>query len=137
MTLTDTGPLVAMLDRSDQHHAGCVSAARQCPDTRLLTTWPCFTEAMYLLGSTGGMTYQSRLWRLIREGRLQLHALSDEEILRCERLMKKYDNVPMDLADASIVAVAETLGIHRVFTVDSGFHIFRLIDGRSLELFPV
>jgi predicted nucleic acid-binding protein len=84
---------------------------------------------MYLLGATGGIAYQSQLWRLINDGRLQIHELSDLEVARCEQLMTKYHDVPMDLADATILAAAESLRMRRVFTVDSGFYIYRLGDG--------
>ena len=57
MTLTDTGPLVALLDVDDRYHAACVAAAQRLPFGPLLTTWVCFTEAMYLLGSVGGYRY--------------------------------------------------------------------------------
>jgi uncharacterized protein len=49
--LTDTGPLVALLDADDPYHAACVVALTGLPPEPLETTWPCFTEAMYLLGA--------------------------------------------------------------------------------------
>lgn len=64
MTLTDTGPLIALLDKADRHHRACLDAARQLPAGPLLSTWPCFTEAMYLLGEVGGHRYQAALWGL-------------------------------------------------------------------------
>jgi len=54
MTLTDAGALVALLDADDLYHAACVAAAQRLPAGPLLTTWVCFTEAMYLLGTVGG-----------------------------------------------------------------------------------
>lgn len=51
-------------------------------------------------------------------------------------LMHKYQDRPMDLADASIVAAAETLGIRRVFTVDSDFLIYRYKDSAPFEVIP-
>ncbi len=50
MILTDTGALIALLDKDDPSHAICVNAAKYLPAAPLLTTWSCFTEAMYLLG---------------------------------------------------------------------------------------
>ena len=50
MILTDTGPIVALLDSDDPYHSQCVAAAQRLPGEPFLTTWPCFTEAMYLLG---------------------------------------------------------------------------------------
>ena len=59
MTLTDAGVLVALLDADDPYHTACVAAAQRLPAGPLLTTWVCFTEAMYLLGSVGGYRYQA------------------------------------------------------------------------------
>lgn len=68
MILTDTGPLVALLDADDPSHTACVAAARRLSSGPLLTTWPCFTEAMYLLGEVGGYVYQTALWSLRSTG---------------------------------------------------------------------
>ena len=54
MNLTDTGPLVALLDEDDDFHNVCAAAAGRLRAGALLTTWPCFTEAMYLLAEAGG-----------------------------------------------------------------------------------
>ena len=61
MILTDTGPLVGLLDKDDSNHALCTMISHQLPPEQLITTWPCFTEAMYLLGAIGGFRYQSAL----------------------------------------------------------------------------
>ena len=134
MNLTDTGPLVALLDVDDKYHAVCVDALKGLPFGPLLTTWPCFTEAMYLLGEVGGYRYQAALWQLRVAGRLILYDLTRAEIDRMAVLMEQYRDTPMDLADASIIAVAESRSLRRVFTVDADFHIYRLADGSSIEV---
>jgi len=134
VTLTDTGALVALLDADDNHHAACVAAIQRLPAGPLLTTWPCFTEAMYLLGAAGGHRYQATLWKLRSSGRLVLHDLTAAEADRMASLMQQYGDRPMDLADASLVAVAESRAIRRVFTIDSDFHIYRLSDGTALDI---
>lgn len=136
MTLTDAGPLVALLDADDASHAACLAAAGQLPSEPLLTTWVCFTEAMYLLGSVGGYRYQAALWALRAAGRLILHNLTAAEADRMAALMAQCRNTPMDLADASLVAVAESRGFDRVFTIDSDFYVYRLADGSALEVVP-
>ena len=136
MTLTDTGPLVALLDRADGNHAGCRDAATKLPAGPLLTTWPCFVEAMYLLGSVGGFDYQSELWKLNSTGRLLLHDLSSAEFERMNELMEKYRDTPMDLADASLVVTAESLSIRQIFTLDGDFRVYRLSDGSVLDIVP-
>lgn len=50
--------------------------------------------------------------------------------------MHKYDDVPMDLADASLVALAEALNLRRVFSLDSDFHTYRLKSRRTFEVLP-
>jgi predicted nucleic acid-binding protein len=101
-----------------------------------VTTWPCFTEAMYLLFQAGGYPAQVELWRWRTAGRLVLHDLTGGEMDRMAALMDKYRDRPMDLADASLVAAVERLGLRRVFTLDSDFHIYRLADGSALDCVP-
>lgn len=134
MILVDTGPLVALLDRDDDQHATCVSVAKRLPAVPLLTTWPCFTEAMYLLGAVGGYRYQAALWQLWSSPKLYLHDLTPNELTRMAMLMQQYQNVPMDLADASLVAVAESRAMQELFTIDSDFYIYRLANGSVLNV---
>lgn len=136
MILTDTGPLVALLDVDDNHHSRCVAATRRLPADSLLTTWICFTEAMYLLGAVGGHRYQASLWRLRASGRLILHNLTPAEGDRMAVLMEKYRDTPMDLADASLIAVAESRSLRQVFAIDGDFYVYRLADGAALEVVP-
>ena len=89
---------------------------------------------MYLLGSVGGYRYQTALWRLWQAGRLALHDFDTSELERMVALMDKYRDTPMDLADASLVVVAESLSLRRVFTLDRDFYIYRLADGTALEV---
>ena len=136
MTLTDTGPLVALIDRKDPNHAICVDAVRSLPDGPLVTTWPCLTEAMYLLHRTCGHPGQVALWRLLRDERLVMHDFGPGDIDRMEMLMHQYRDRPMDLADASIVAAAETLATRHLFSLDSDFRIYRLSNGVTLDILP-
>jgi predicted nucleic acid-binding protein len=136
MILTDTGPLLALLDRRDAQHQRCVEILKHLPPEPMLTTWPCFTEAMHLLGAAGGYRFQSFLWKLAEDAKLRLHDMTEEEIKRMNDLMRKYQDTPMDLADASLVVLAETMQMKRIFTIDSDFHIYRLADGSSLEVIP-
>ena len=131
--LTDTGPLVGITDRNDKHHALCQSILQKLREP-LETTWPCFTEAMYLLGEADGARGQAALWRLRTAGRLLLLDITPAEADRMDTLMAQYANVPMDLADASLVAVAERRRITRLFAIDTDFLIYRLADGSALEL---
>ncbi len=132
--LTDAGPLIALFDEDDEFHAACNAVLRGLPHGPLMTTWPCLTEAMYLLYGLGGYRYQDRPWRILRDGRLVVLEITPAERSRMDALMEKYQDVPMDLADASLIAVSELRGIRQVFTLDSDFHIYRLTDGSVLEV---
>jgi uncharacterized protein len=134
--LTDTGPIVALLDADDSNHGSCLAAAQRLSAEPLITTWPCFTEAMYPLGSVGRYRYQAELWRLWQTKRLILHDLVPAELVRMAALMKKYRDTPMDLADASLIVVAASLAFRQIFTVDRDFYIYRLADGTALEIAP-
>ena len=134
MILTDTGPLIALLDKRDNYHKNCVRLLKTLPAEPMLTTWPCFTEAMHILGSVGGYRYQFVLWKLVEDMNLALHDLTSSETNKMNTLMKKYQNVPMDLADASLITLAESMKFRQIFTIDSDFHIYRLSDGSVLEI---
>ncbi len=136
MTLSDTGPLVALINRNDPNHAKCMAAAKRLPAGPLLTTWPCFTEAMYLVFRAGGYKGQKSLWDLLTAGRLTIRELDVADVNRMAELMRKYRDRPMDLADASIVAVAERFHMQILFSLDSDFHIYRLADGSVLQVVP-
>jgi predicted nucleic acid-binding protein len=134
--LTDTGPIIALINGNDPNHEKCLEATKKLPAQPLITTWPCFTEAMYLLFQAGGYPAQAELWRWRIAGRLFLHELSENEIVRMAALMEKYRDRPMDLADASLVVVAEQIRTGRIFTLDRDFHVYRLSNGSALECIP-
>ncbi len=134
MILTDTGPLVALLDADDPNHRSCRAIAQRLPAQPLLTTWPCFTEAMYLLGAVGGHRYQAELWRLWSGGKIVLHDLTAAELERMITLMAQYHDTPMDLADASLVVLAESRHLVDIFSLDSDFYIYRLENGSVLNI---
>ena len=121
--LVDTGPLVALLDRSDSYHTTCQETLRSLED-RLVTVWPVVTESMYLL-----RTYwraQNALWEMIEAGAVEILPLGTDDVARMRELMRKYRDLPMDLADAALVRVAERERLRRIFTLDRrDFQIYR------------
>jgi uncharacterized protein len=135
MTLTDAGPLIALIDAGEPDHERCrrLLSEIQLP---LLTTWPAFTEAMYLLGRAGGWRGQEALWRLLMREDLLIAEASPESHGRAFQLMRRYADRPMDLADATLVAFAEERALTRIFTLDADFHIYRLKGRRRFEVIP-
>lgn len=121
--LVDAGPLVALLDRSDQHHRACVEASRSIRGP-LVSVWPAITEAMYLLGLSSDA--QDALWDMLETGLVLLATLDVGDVRRMRDLMRKYRDQPMDLADAALVRVAERERIRTVFTIDRrDFEVYR------------
>lgn len=132
--LVDAGPLVALLDRGDDRHDQAVAALREMRDP-LFTVWPVVTEAMYFL--SGSWRGQAALWELLTEGTITLAALGEDDLARMSALMAKYKDLPMDLADAAIVRVAERDRIRYVFTFDQrDFRVYRPQGINRLAVLP-
>jgi len=135
VTLTDTGPLIALVDKGDISHIVCTNHLTLL-SRPLLTTWPCITEAMHLLNNIAGHFAQEILWGYILDGLVAIHESGITERARMRELMAKYKDTPMDLADASLVAAAEVLGVRRIFSVDSDFVVYRLLGKHSFDIVP-
>lgn len=135
MTLTDAGPLVALIDADEPDHELCRTVLGQLR-LPMVTSWPAFTEAMYLLSRAGGPAGREALWKLALSIRLDVLDLSPSAIERSAELMATYDDLPMDLADAALVALAEELGMQRVFTLASDFHVYRLHGRQRFDVVP-
>ena len=135
MILVDAGPLVALIDRDETDHERCLDALATI-SAPMVTTWPAFTEAMYLVGEAGGWTAQEALWRMVERADLEIAPVDDGLRKRSRTLMDKYRDAPMDLADATLVALAEALDELRVFTLDRDFEIYRWKGKRKFELLP-
>lgn len=134
MILLDTGPIVAFFDRDDQYHALCLENLKKIQEP-LLTTWPVITECFYLLDFS--LKVKEDLWLFIERGGVEIFPLEKEHYPLCRDLMRRYKDLPMDLADATLVALAEALGISRVFTLDHrDFSIYRFKRTRRFILIP-
>jgi len=134
LILVDAGPLVALVDADDRHHARCVAALRNFREP-MATVWPPLTEAMYLLADQPQA--QGALWEMLERGALQLLPLDSSDVPRIRELMRKYANRPMDLADAALLRVAEREGFRKIFTVDHrDFSVYRLHGRTRPTLIP-
>lgn len=136
MTLIDAGPLIALIDKGEPEHEACVACLAHLTSP-FLTTWPAFTEAMYLLGEAGGWRAQEALWIMLEQGDLQVIFQGPDHYQRIRALMQKYKDLPMDLADASLVCLAEQRGIQDIFTLDRrDFLTYRFSGRRPFRLWP-
>lgn len=120
--LIDTGPLVALLNRADRHHAW----AREVLDTvepPIFTCEAVVSEACFLLSRIRGG--QDAVFELLANDVLRVDFRIPAEVDSLRALMKKFANVPMSLADACLVRMSELEPRSRILTLDSDFRIYR------------
>jgi len=132
--LVDAGPLVAILSRADQHHRRCTAALRGIHEP-MATVWPVIVEAVYLLQAVPEA--QQALLGKLAEGEIELLSLERSDLPRIRDLMTKYADLPMDLADAALVTIAERERLDTVFTVDrQDFEVYRIEGRRKFNILP-
>lgn len=131
--LVDTGPLVAYLDSGDPHHER-VSAVMDGFSGGAITTPAVITEAMYFAsGTTGGASALAEL--VDRSGMTVYDVCQPPELREAARLMERYDDTPMDFADATLVLLGELLEVLDVLTLDRrGFSTYRTTDDSGFRL---
>ena len=117
MIIADTGFWLALLDKKDTYHHQADQALQQY-DEPLITTWCVITETCYLLLNRKGVQTQIKFINNLNQGLFSIFQLDHTHGLRISQLMTKYADLPMDLADASLVILAEHLGHGRIFSVD-------------------
>lgn len=117
MILADTGFWLALANRRDRHHDRALAwlVALQEP---LVTTLPVMSETCHLLLHRLGSDSQIRFVTSCAEGAFEVSDLGREDASRVAQLMEKYSDLPMDLADASLVVLAEHLGHGRILSTD-------------------
>ena len=134
MILLDTGPIVAFFDASDDFYQICIDILKKIKEP-LITTWPVLTEAFYLLGFS--WKAQDNLWAFILRGGVEIFSLDLKMQARCRELMEKYKDLPMDLADGSLVVLAESKNLEKIFTLDhKDFKIYRFAKDKKFKLLP-
>ena len=134
MIIIDAGPIVAIFDKDDNYHGVCVEILKKIKEP-LITTWPVITEAFYLLNFS--LQVQDDLWEFIQRGGIKIEPLDKNIYSRCRELMKKYHNLPADITDISLVAIAEEMNISTIFTLDhKDFSFYRTKHKKSFILLP-
>jgi len=134
--LCDAGVLLCLIDKDQPKYKAYVRtvAANREP---MLTTWACVTEAMYLALGSGGWQVQKNLARILMTDSLTVQDISCADYARLFALMEKYQDRPMDLADATLVLAAEKTRIKTILTLDSDFLFYRINDRDSFEIVEV
>jgi len=130
-TILDTGVIVALLDRSERHHSQCLEVVSELAGP-LATSETVITEACYLLRSLASAP--EAVVRNVANGVFQIPAGLVDQASSVEKLLKKYHDVPMDLADACLVDLADKLATGRILTLDRDFEVYRWRSRRRFEL---
>lgn len=120
--LADTGPLVAVMNERDSYHAWACQVFRAI-EPPVFTCEAVLSEAQFLLQERGGDPTQ--ILRIVRDGALRIDFNVAEDVERLIELQHSYRNVPMSLADASLVRMSERWHHCRVLTMDSDFRVYR------------
>jgi predicted nucleic acid-binding protein len=129
--LLDTGVIVALLDRSERYHQACRDAVKEVQGP-LVTCESVITEACYLLRGLAGAA--DAVLANVEQNVFQIPLRLGESCPGVRALMRKYARVPMDLADACLVRLAEETGSGRVLTLDGDFSVYRWRKNRPFEV---
>jgi uncharacterized protein len=132
--LLDTGPWVALIDRSESKHRACVEWFREFRG-EIYSTEAVLTEVLYLLNFS--FEAQSAAVDFVLNGVVFMVPSSIESLTDTKKLMKKYHDFPMDFADATLVSAANDLMIDHIITFDKKhFDTYRLRNKKSLTILP-
>jgi uncharacterized protein len=118
MIAVDTGYFIALANPQDKHHQRAVAWMTSSSD-QWITTWPVITETCYFLTKYVGEAAKTDFLTDAADGAFLIWDLPRESIRGIPPLMRKYQSLPMDLADASLVLLAEHLGHGRILTTDT------------------
>jgi len=134
MIVVDTGPLVGLFDKDDCYHKLCKETLKRVREP-LVTNWAVLTEVMYLLDFS--LIAQNLCFDFIESGGIDIRSGNASQIYRIHQLLKQYNDLPIDFADASIVALSEEENIKTVFTLDhKDFRIYSPKHTKAFHLIP-
>jgi len=134
MILTDTGFFVALGNRNDQFHAQAKQQLVRLKEP-LITTDPVIVETAYLLLERCGQQEQFQFLNQLAQGSIEIFQLENHHLKRMLELMMKYANLPMDLADASLVVLAEEMKENRILTTDfRDFSVYRWDNNQAFQV---
>jgi len=129
-TLIDAGPMIALFDKRDKFHDSVVDFLANNND-RLISSWPVIAEVCYMLSFSVNAQLDFLKW--CARGAIKIEDIQKHELERIIFLTEKYSNVPMDLADSTMVVLSERLHISEILTIDSDYYIYRNMKKEMLK----
>jgi predicted nucleic acid-binding protein len=134
MILADTGFFIALANRQDRFYQSAQQQLNLLKEP-LVTTYPVIIETSYLLYERSGQTAQFRFLQQLTTDSIQIFDFQKHHLERAIQLMQQYADLPMDLADASLVVTAEVLQENRILTTDiRDFSIYRYLNNLAFTL---
>jgi len=124
MTLVDSGPFIALFDRGDKHHVKVLEFFKAYKG-EFVTTWAVVTEVTHMLDFN--LKVQLDFLKWLELGAIEIYAIKQSELSEIIPMMTKYTNVPMDLADSTLMFVAGKENIKDIVSIDSDFDIYRTL----------
>ena len=128
--LIDSGPLIALFDKDDYYHERIKSFIKNT-SYKFITTSAVLTETAHMLDFSVQAQISFFEW-VLNEG-VVLIDITQVELSRIIELTRKYHDRPMDYADATLVVIAERIGIRKIISIDSDFDIYRLAEKEPIE----
>ncbi len=137
VVLADSGPLAALYNRRDKHHARALEFFRSHGAAlHLCTTWEVVSEVMYFLNFSAAAQGDFLEWLHAghERGLIDIAALTPADLPGLTALIRKYADRPMDLADASLVWLAEKTGITDIISIDrADFAVYRTSKRKAFK----
>lgn len=134
--LIDTSAMIALISDKDQSHSQAIAIMASLPQGTFITTTFCFTEAANHLSYDYGTHQLQKLLQMESDNTIAVCHPTPDKMRRIQDLTLKYNDTPMSLADASLIAAAESLQAHHIFTFDSDFEIYRINNTQPVEIIP-
>ncbi|MCI0493490.1 PIN domain-containing protein [candidate division KSB1 bacterium] len=129
-SILDTGPIVALFDRSDHYHLDILNFVRDFYG-KLYSTLPVVTEVLFLLDFS--IETQLDFLKWLESGAVEIVEIKSDDLYRIRKMMVKYQDVPMDFADATLMLISERLKIKDIMSLDKDFFVYRKSDGSCLN----
>ena len=129
--LIDSGPLIALFDASDKYHTKSMDFIKY-NTSELITTIASITETLHLLDFNQNAQIDFLEW--ISKGAVTIENIEKGDLGRIKYLIKKYQDLPMDFADACLVFLGEKLNINEIATIDRDFSIYRLNGKKKFKI---
>ncbi len=129
-TIIDSEPLIALFDKDDKYHLKLLNFMKSF-NGKLITTWSVVTEVTHMLSFN--ISVQLNFLKWIELGAITIYQIEQSELTNIIKMMQKYSDIPMDLADSTLMYVAQKENIKNIISIDSDFDIYRTIKKQSLN----